>query len=92
MLSDPRAILNKLCSACGIGFDEAMLSWPRGPKPFDGVWAPHWYGAVWQSTGFEKPRDEAVILPDKLRPVADAARPYYERLWIYRLHNIEVPA
>ena len=33
---------------CGIAFRAEMLAWPAGPKPFDGVWAPHWYNAVWQ--------------------------------------------
>ncbi len=48
-------LIEALCRACGIAFDEAMLSWPKGPKSFDGVWAPHWYNAVWESTGFAKP-------------------------------------
>ena len=38
----PAAVLEKLCAACGIAFDNAMLSWPAGPKPYDGAWAPHW--------------------------------------------------
>ena len=85
ILSDPRGMLEKLCAALSIRFEEAMLAWPKGPKPFDGVWAPHWYNAVWQSTGFEKPRDEPIELPDELRRIADAARPFYERLWKYRI-------
>ena len=85
ILSDPRGMLDKLCTALSIRFEEAMLAWPKGPKPFDGVWAPHWYNAVWQSTGFEKPRDEPIELPDELRRIADAARPFYERLWKYRI-------
>jgi hypothetical protein len=85
ILDNPRAMLTKLCTACGIAFDEAMLSWPKGPKPFDGVWAPHWYNAVWQSTGFEKPAEYSTGLSGELQAVADAARPYYERLWRHRI-------
>src|SRR6185437_14004093 len=48
----PRESLQALCAALGIGFDEAMLSWPAGPRPEDGVWAKHWYARVWASTGF----------------------------------------
>ncbi|MEM7441346.1 MAG: HAD family hydrolase [Pseudomonadota bacterium] len=48
----PEAALTLLCGAIGIRFDPAMLSWPKGGNPADGVWAKHWYGAVWQSTGF----------------------------------------
>jgi hypothetical protein len=86
VLADPRAVLAALCAHCGIGFDEAMLSWPRGPKSFDGVWAPHWYNAVWNSTGFV--RDRAPIappLPPELAAIADQARPYYEKLAPFRL-------
>lgn len=28
-----------------------MLSWPAGPKPYDGVWAPWWYAGTHKSTG-----------------------------------------
>jgi hypothetical protein len=51
----PQAILSALCSALAIPFDPAMLSWPAGPRPTDGVWAKHWYANVWASTGFRSP-------------------------------------
>ena len=35
---NPRNALEKFCENIGISFDEAMLSWPAGPKPEDGVW------------------------------------------------------
>ena len=63
VLKNPRGVLTALCKACGIPFDEAMLKWPKGPKSFDGVWAPHWYNAVWESTGFAAPVEKAVELP-----------------------------
>ncbi len=50
----PRAALEALCEALAIPFDEAMLSWPPGPRPYDGVWARHWYANVWTSTAFAK--------------------------------------
>jgi hypothetical protein len=53
----PAPALKALCAALGIGFDEAMLSWPAGPRPTDGVWAPHWYANVWASTGFGTNRE-----------------------------------
>jgi hypothetical protein len=87
VLADPRAMLNALCEACGIGFDAAMLSWPPGPRASDGVWAPAWYDAVEKSTGFEPPRPEARFddLPEALKPIAEAARPLYEKLARHRL-------
>jgi hypothetical protein len=85
ILRDPRASLTRLCTACGIGFDDAMLHWPRGPKPFDGVWAPHWYNAVWESDSFGHPPPEAPPLPPALQRIADEARPHYERLRAFRV-------
>jgi len=78
--SDPERTLSALCAALGIPFDRAMLSWEAGPRPEDGVWAAHWYGSVVASTGFAPPRDEPPPISDHAKALADAARPYYERL------------
>lgn len=87
VLADPRGALAALCEACGVPFDEAMLSWPAGRRMSDGVWAPVWYEAVDKSAGFDPPQREARLedLPDALKRIAEAARPYYERLARYRL-------
>ena len=85
VLANPRGILLKLCAACGITFDEAMLSWPKGPKPFDGVWAKHWYNAAWHSEGFVAQPSKHVELPGHLARIAAEARPLYEKL---RAHSL----
>lgn len=79
-LADPRTSLTQLCAKLNINFDEAMLSWPKGPKPCDGIWATHWYNAAWNSTGFEAPFELPIELPDYLKRIADQAQPYYEQL------------
>ncbi|MDE2444632.1 MAG: HAD family hydrolase [Alphaproteobacteria bacterium] len=84
-LKDPQVSLQKLCRALGIPFHEAMLHWPQGPKPCDGVWAPHWYNAAWESTGFAAPLPKTVELDDTLKRLADIARPYYEKLKVFTL-------
>lgn len=91
LLAQPEAMLRALCGALGLGFDPAMLTWPAGPKPFDGVWAAHWYDAVWRSTGFAQAgpvSDTSTDLPDALRRLADEARPSYERLSSHRLRPV----
>ncbi len=85
ILANPRGVLTKLCSACGIGFDDAMLHWPNGPKTCDGVWAPHWYNAAWDSTGFSLPPKKQVELPIALQHIADQAKPYYEAIRKHKL-------
>jgi len=83
--ANPQAALLGLCSALGLSFTENMLRWPVGPKPYDGVWAPHWYNAVHKSTGFEDPEGALPDLSSEYQRLADQALPYYERLAALRL-------
>jgi hypothetical protein len=86
ILGDPRRLLSALCAALGIGFDEKMLSWPAGRKTEDGAWAPHWYEAVWASTGFAAQSDAPLqALPDELALVCEQAKPFYEKLAAHKL-------
>jgi hypothetical protein len=79
-LRAPEAHLRWLCDWLGIPFTARMLSWPAGARPSDGVWAPHWYGAVWASTGFEPWRPRGTSLSDHDAAVAEACRTAYEAL------------
>jgi len=86
----PRESLQALCAALGIPFDEAMLSWPAGPRPTDGVWAIHWYGRVWASTGFTTRPDAGgdagpAPLPANLEELAARCQPFYAQLAEHRL-------
>ncbi len=87
VLRDPKGMLEALCARCGLAFDPAMLAWPKGRRSSDGVWAPAWYDKVEQSTGCGPPRAEIAFgdLDDRLKPIAAAARPLYERLAAFRL-------
>ena len=80
ILAAPETTLRKLCTGLGIPWTEDMLSWPPGPKPEDGVWAPHWYESVNASTGFGKPPGPLPVLPPDFEPILKAALPIYERL------------
>ncbi|WP_122074468.1 HAD family hydrolase [Pseudophaeobacter sp. EL27] len=77
---NPEAKLEQLCEAIDLPSSPKMLSWPRGGHPEDGVWAPVWYGAVWNSTGFAGPEGALPEVPDALRSVLEAAMPYYEEM------------
>jgi hypothetical protein len=85
LLAAPGPMLRALCAALGVPFDEAMLSWPPGPRDSDGVWGPYWYENVWRSTGFGSYRPPAGPLPPHLAALAGRCRPYYERLRAARL-------
>ncbi|MCC6863214.1 MAG: HAD family hydrolase [Rhodobacteraceae bacterium] len=83
--ADPRGTLGRLCAALGISFVEGMLYWEAGPKPYDGVWAPHWYNAVHASTGIEKPEGPLSSLAADYAPLVEQALPYYQRLAVHRI-------
>lgn len=86
LLLDPARILQQLCEHLGLDFDSCMLSWAAGPRPEDGVWAPHWYHAVHQSTGFAEYRPKQHF-PKALRPLLEECRPWYERLFEHAIGN-----
>jgi Sulfotransferase domain len=88
LLRDPPGVLRALCTALDIDFSDRMLSWPPGPRDTDGVWAPHWYGAVERSTGFAPARDEDVTVPPHLRDLADAAEEIYRLMADHRLTSV----
>lgn len=80
LLLDPPGVLRIACEKLGISFYEAMLSWPPGPKPEDGVWARYWYGSVHASTTFSPYRPKTEPFPERLEPLLLECRPFYERL------------
>ena len=85
ILRQPEPTLRALCDALGVPFDEAMLSWPAGPRDTDGVWARYWYDGVRRSTGFGPYREPATELPPNLEPLARACQPFYDEMRVHRL-------
>ena len=85
VLRDPRRALAQLCEQVGVAFDDAMLSWPSGPRESDGVWAKYWYASVEKSTGFMSPRESRESVPDHLRHMLDECNALYEELAEFRL-------
>jgi len=77
---NPEAMLTLLCNALGMAFDPAMLSWPAGGHADDGAWAPHWYGAVHNSTGFAGAETELPRLTGDYADLLEQALPHYEKL------------
>ena len=76
-------------SAAPAGSPSTPRCWPgrRAGATSDGVWAPAWYDAVEKSTGFAPPRPRGRFRgpADSLKPIAEAARPLYERLARHKL-------
>ncbi|MRU15561.1 HAD family hydrolase [Roseovarius sp. A21] len=77
---DPETMLKRLCAAIDLPWDPAMLSWPKGGHPEDGVWAAHWYASVHGSTGFAAAEGPLPALDGPRAELAKAAMPAYEKL------------
>ncbi len=84
-LRAPESHLRALCDRLGIEFTDRMLSWPKGPRDSDGIWAPHWYAHVWKSTGFECPDRRDIELTGEAARVAEACSNAYRQLHALRL-------
>jgi hypothetical protein len=83
--ANPGPMLSALCAALDIPFTARMLHWPAGPKACDGVWAPVWYGAVHDSTGFDSAEGPLPVLPAAYQALAEAAQPAYDALSRHKL-------
>ena len=84
-LRAPESHLRALCDWLGIPFTDRMLHWPQGPRDSDGIWAPHWYAQVWESTGFEPLVEKEITLSGAAAEVAEQCRPHYEQLHALRM-------
>ena len=77
---NPASSLKQLCLDIGLDWDPAMLHWPAGGHPADGIWARHWYGAVHKSTGFAGPERRLPELEGSAAALAEKAMPYYKAM------------
>jgi hypothetical protein len=84
-LRAPEAQLRALCQRLQIDYVDRMLHWPAGPRDSDGVWAPHWYDAVWRSTGFEPFHAREIALDANAARVVEHCRPMYEAMRKFRI-------
>lgn len=81
LLLNPRRVMEQLCLALDIPFEECMLSWTPGSRPEDGVWARYWYSSVHQSSGFQPYIHQEYALRPELEKLAESCLPYYQQLY-----------
>lgn len=85
VLLAPRAALSRLCERLSLSFHDDMLRWPPGRRETDGIWAPHWYAAVEQSTGFEPYRARTELPGSEHASLLDDCTRLYETMYQHRL-------
>lgn len=77
---NPEAALRGLCEDLDIPFQDSMLRWEAGPKPFDGIWAPWWYKSVHESTGFSPAKKYPTPFPTSFYDLLEQSLPFYNML------------
>ncbi|KAH0728419.1 hypothetical protein KY284_004284 [Solanum tuberosum] len=77
---NPEPTLRGLCEDLDIPFQDSMLRWEAGPKPFDGIWAPWWYKSVHKSTGFSPAKKYPTPFPTSLYDMLEQSLPFYNML------------
>ncbi|MEM7327995.1 MAG: HAD family hydrolase [Pseudomonadota bacterium] len=85
ILHNPAQAMRLLCDRLGLPWQPQMLNWPAGQKPEDGVWASHWYDAVWRSTGFGTAPGALPEISSDLITLHHAAFDIYQELSAHRL-------
>lgn len=88
LLKNPTLILSILCQRLDIPFQQSMLSWEPGPIAEDGIWAKYWYHSLHKSTGFQpyEPKEEPI--PERLKPLYEQCRGYYQKMFVHAIKNI----
>ena len=81
LLLNPQGVLEQFCQTLGLTFEAGMLHWEANARPEDGIWAPHWYHAVHQSTGFAPYRPKTKPFPAFLKPLLEECQSYYDYLY-----------
>ena len=84
LTNNPEQCLKILCKKINISWDPRMLKWEAGLKPYDGIWAPHWYPSVETSTEFKKNSSKREFSKSVLNFAAQA-EDYYSELSSYKI-------
>ena len=85
LLDNPEATMRRLCDKLGIEFLSEMMNWPAGKRDTDGIWAPYWYSQVEKSTGFTRPPEKQVEVPEQFVGMLDEANSIYQKLKAYHI-------
>ena len=85
VLQNPREVLSKICDKIGVIFSEEMLSWSKGGRDTDGIWAKYWYKNVLNSTGFNTYKEKEENIPDKDTELYEECSKIYDSLYKHRI-------
>jgi 23S rRNA maturation mini-RNase III len=85
ILKNPLLALDHLCKALKISYTDKMLSWEKGYKTTDGVWASHWYNNVVNTNKFISFKKNKDSIPKEYLNIYRKSMDIYNQLHDYRI-------
>ena len=91
LLMNPRNMMEHYCSATGLPFQEAMLTWTPGIVSdwTDFLYYQEWHGTAMMSSCFMKPTptttQQADALSQEIKDTVDKVFPFYEAMYAVRM-------
>ena len=80
VLLNAKKVLTQFCKLVNISFEKSMLSWEKGARKEDGVWAKYWYKNIHNSTGFMQYKSKTEPFPKHLNNLLEECIPHYKKL------------
>ncbi len=86
VLKNPKRILGGFCDTIGMDFTPSKpIRWALGRHKYDGAWADHWYGKVYETTCLGPYMPKQVAISPELQPVVDYCMPVYEHIAQFKI-------
>lgn len=77
LLKNPKDVLSDWCESINVDFEKSMLNWEKGNHLYDGIWWPHWYDNVINTTGFQKYKEKDITIENEFDSIYNEAMEYY---------------
>ena len=77
LFAQPMATLRALCDVLELTWQPEMLTWQKGGRPEDGVWAKYWYEGVHRSSGWEARQLIQDEVPPSLAELRESCLTHY---------------
>ncbi len=87
---NPKEELQKLCGNLNIEFYDSMLSWEKGKRDSDGIWAKHWYKSVENSTEFLPLSQSRKDIPYQWKIIYKECLNIYEYFLLKKEENVSI--
>ena len=85
ILKNPMEALGHLCKALNLSYTDKMLSWEKGYKDTDGIWASHWYNNVVSTNKFISFKKNENSLPKEYLNIYKKSMDIYNQLYDRRI-------